>query len=68
MTVGTKIQQTLASAEGVKANLTSFALETNDQEAKQMYGQLAQSMESIVSSLKARASYVEQQEPQYKQQ
>ncbi|RXT04782.1 DUF1657 domain-containing protein [Ammoniphilus sp. CFH 90114] len=68
MTVGTKIQQTLASAEGVKANLTSFALETNDQQAKQMYSQLAQSMENIVTTLKDRVSYVEQQEPQYKQQ
>lgn len=68
MTVGAKIQQTLASAEGVKANLKSFSLETQDQQAKQMYSQLAQTMENVVNTLQARANYVEQQEPQYKQQ
>ncbi len=68
MTIGVKIQQTLASAEGVKANLKSFSLETQDQQAKQMYSQLAQTMENVVNTLQARATYVEQQEPQYKQQ
>mgnify|MGYP001309318855 CR=1 FL=1 len=67
MTVGTKMQQTIASAEGVKANLKTFALETQDQQAKQMYNQLAQSMESIISSLQSRMNYMEQEEPQYKQ-
>jgi hypothetical protein len=68
MTVGSKLQQTLASAEGVKANLKSFSLDTQDQQAKQMYEQLAQSMTNIVNTLQARVNYVEQQEPQYKQQ
>ena len=67
MTVGTKMQQTLASAEGVKANLKTFALETQDQQAKQMYSQLAETMTNIVNTLQARLNYVEQQEPQYKQ-
>lgn len=68
MTVGTKLQQTLASAEGVKANLKTFSLDTQDQQAKQMYTQLAQTMENVVNTLQARATYIEQQEPQYKQQ
>ncbi|GAB7386564.1 DUF1657 domain-containing protein [Bacillaceae bacterium] len=68
MTVGTKMQQTIASAEGVVANLKSFALETEDQQAKQMYNQLAQDMENALTQLKARMNYVERQEPQYKQQ
>ncbi len=68
MTVGTKLQQTLASAEGIRANLTSFALDTNNQQAKQMYNQLAQEMGNIVNTLKSRINDVEQQEPQYKQQ
>ncbi len=67
MTVGTQLQQTLASAESVKANLMSFALETNNQQAKQMYNQLAQTMENVVSVLKSRINYVQQEEPQYKQ-
>ncbi len=67
MTVGIKMQQTIASAEGVKANLKTFALETQDQQAKQMFNQLAQSMDSIISSLQSRMNYMEQEEPQYKQ-
>ncbi len=67
MTVGTKMQQTIASAESVKANLMTFALETQDQQAKQMYQQLAQSMENIISSLQSRLNYIEQEEPQYRQ-
>ena len=67
MTVGTKMQQTIASAESVKANLKTFALETQDQQAKQMYQQLAQTMENVISSLQSRMNYIEQEEPQYRQ-
>ncbi|MFO7263431.1 MAG: hypothetical protein A6D91_02795 [Bacillaceae bacterium G1] len=67
MTIGTKMQQTIASAESVKANLKTFALETQDQQAKQMYQQLAQTMENVVSSLQSRMNYIEQEEPQYRQ-
>lgn len=67
MTIGTKMQQTIASAESVKANLKTFALETQDQQAKQMYQQLAQTMENIISSLQSRMNYIEQEEPQYRQ-
>ena len=67
MTVGSKMQQTLASAEGVKANLKTFALDTQDQQAKQMYNQLADNMTNIVNTLQSRLNYIEQQEPQYKQ-
>jgi hypothetical protein len=67
VTVGTQIQQTIASAESVMASLKSFALETQDQQAKQVYQQLAQQTESMVSVLKSRMNYIQQEEPQYKQ-
>lgn len=67
MTVGTKMQQTIASAESVKANLKSFALETQDQQAKQMFEQLAQSMETVIQSLQSRMDHIQQEEPQYRQ-
>ncbi|MCF6094957.1 DUF1657 domain-containing protein [Microaerobacter geothermalis] len=66
MTIGTKLQQTLASAQGVKANLKTFALDTQDQQAKNMYNQLAQTMDGVINTLQSRVNYVEQQEPQYK--
>jgi protein-tyrosine-phosphatase len=68
MTVGSKIQQTVASAEGVAANLRTFALDTDNQQAKQLYNQLAQNMDSIVQQLKSREQQVMTEEPQYKQQ
>lgn len=68
MTVGSKIQQTVASAESVAANLKAFALDTDNQQAKQLYNQLAQNMDSIVQQLKNREQQVMTEEPQFKQQ
>ncbi|HEY8342137.1 MAG TPA: DUF1657 domain-containing protein [Calditerricola sp.] len=68
MTIGNRLQTTLASAQGVAADLKSYALETQDQQAKQLYQQLAQTMDSVVTALQSRVNYVLQQEPQYKTQ
>lgn len=65
MTVASKFAQTLASAEGVAANLKTFALETKDQQAKQMFQQLSQNMDNTVSQLRNRLNYLMQEEPQY---
>ncbi len=67
MTVGTKIQQTIASAESITANLKSFALDTDNQQAKQSYQQLAQQMDSVVQQLKTREQEIMSEEPQYRQ-
>lgn len=67
MTVGTQMQQTVASSESVLASLKSFALETNDQNAKQMFQQLAEQQQSIVENLNTRLEYIQQEEPQYKE-
>lgn len=66
MTVGTKMHQTLVGLEGAMANLKSFALETEDKTAKQMFAQYSNQLESICQGLKQRINYIEQQEPQYK--
>ncbi|MFZ5943019.1 MAG: DUF1657 domain-containing protein [Bacillota bacterium] len=66
MTIGTKMHTTLASLEGCKANIKTFALETEDKTAKQMFAQYAQQLESICQGLSSRCNYIEQQEPQYK--
>jgi hypothetical protein len=68
MTVGTKMQQTIASCESTLANLHSFSLETQDQQAKQMFQNLANQQKQIMDNLNARLQYIETQEPQYKQQ
>jgi hypothetical protein len=68
LTTGTKVQQTIASAESVLANLKTFSLETQDQNAKQMFSSLVQSQQTVVDSLNSRLQYIQNQEPQYKQQ
>lgn len=67
MTVGQKLHMTLAQAESVAANLKSFSLDTQDQAAKQLFSQLAKTMEDhIIAPLKARVNKVEAEEPTYK--
>ena len=68
MTVGTQLQQAIASAQSVASSLKTFGLETQDQQAKQMFNTLAQNMDNIVSQLQSRLNYVSTEEPQYKQQ
>jgi len=67
MTVGTQMQQTIASCESAMASLKSFALETEDQNAKQMFQQLAQQQQTIVDNLNTRLQYIQEEEPQYKE-
>ena len=67
MTVGTQVQKAIASVQSVSASMKTFALETQDQQAKQMFNQLAQTFDGALDTLKQRQQYVEQQEPQYKQ-
>jgi hypothetical protein len=57
---------TLAGLESAKASLKTFALQTEDKTAKQMFAQYSQQLESICQGLASRINYIEQQEPQYK--
>lgn len=67
MTVGSQMQQTIASCESTIASLHSFSLETQDQNAKQMFQNLSTQQQQILDNLKARLQFIESQEPQYKQ-
>lgn len=68
MTVGTQMQQAIAGIQGASSTMQTFALETQDQQAKKEFQQIAQSLDSALQTLKTRQQYIEQQEPQYKQQ
>lgn len=68
MTVGTQLQQAIASVQSAAASMKTFSLETQDQQAKQTFEQLAKTLDNAVDTLKGRQQYVEEQEPQYKQQ
>lgn len=67
MTVQTQLQQAISSAKSVEASLTQFGLETQNQQAQQMFQQLAQQQNSIVTQLEQRYQQVLQEEPQFNQ-
>ncbi|MDF2681329.1 MAG: hypothetical protein K0R47_2519 [Brevibacillus sp.] len=66
MTVASQVKQTLASLKGAQANLETFALNTQNQQAKQLYTQAAEQTQSILSNLEQRVTELENEEPQYK--
>ncbi|AZR74149.1 hypothetical protein BBF96_12525 [Anoxybacter fermentans] len=66
MTVGKKLHQTLTSLESAKASYEQFAQDTDDKLAQQMFQNGAQQLESLITDLRNRVNYIEQEEPQYK--
>ena len=66
MTVSAQVKQAVAGLKGAQASFETFALQTEDQKAKQMYTQAAQQTQSIVDSLQPRVQQIEKEEPQYK--
>ncbi|AKX94593.1 DUF1657 domain-containing protein [Neomoorella thermoacetica] len=66
MTIGTQMHQTLTSLEGAVADLKTYALQTEDKNAKKQFTDYANQLDSIAQGLKGRVNYLESQEPQYK--
>ncbi|MCL4440691.1 hypothetical protein P378_01765 [Desulforamulus profundi] len=66
MTVASQVKQTLAGLKAAQSSLETFALQTQNQQAKDLYTQAAQQTKSIVDSLEPRIQQLEQEEPQYK--
>lgn len=66
LTVATQMKQTVSGLKSAQASLESFALQTDDQQAKQLFQQAAQDAQAIVDNLNPRLQYIEQEEPQYK--
>jgi hypothetical protein len=68
MTVGAQVKQTIAGLKSAQASLETFALATDNQQAKQLYQQAAQQTQAVVDSISPRLQEIEQEEPQYNQQ
>ncbi|MEW5921050.1 MAG: DUF1657 domain-containing protein [Bacillota bacterium] len=66
MTAGKKLKTCLSSLKSAQADLETFALETENQMAKDVFTQFADQTKTIVEGLQARIKEVEAQEPQYK--
>lgn len=65
MPTGTKLETALSSAKSLAADMKTFSLDTDNQEAKKMFDQLATTMEGVEQSIRARLDFVKEQEPQY---
>ncbi len=68
MTIATQMQQAIATVQSAAATMKTFALETDDQEAKQTFQQLAQTFDDSLKKLQGRQKYIEKEEPQYRNQ
>ena len=66
MTVGTQMQQAIAGMQSASATMKTFSLETEDQQAKNDFKQIAEQLDSALEILKGRQQYIQEQEPQYK--
>jgi hypothetical protein len=67
VTVASQVKQTLASLKSAQSSLESFALQTQNQQAKQLYASTAQQTKTIIDTLEPRVNEIENEEPQYKQ-
>ena len=68
MSVATQMSKAVATVQSAAAEMKTFALETQDQQAKQTFQQLAKTFDDALLQLQGRQQYIESQEPQYKQQ
>jgi len=62
-----KLEKALISAQGLTTQLKTFSMDTNDQQAKQTFKQLAQTTENIAQTLQCRLDFVKSEEPQYRE-
>ncbi len=67
MTVETQMQQAIAGVQSAAATMKTFALETQDQQARKTFENLAMTLDSAVNELQQRQQYIQGQEPQYRQ-
>jgi len=65
MTVASQVKQTMAGLKAAQSSFETFALQTQNQQAKQLYTSAAQQTKAIVDSLEPRIQELENQEPQY---
>ena len=68
MTVINDVKTALAGLKSAQASFETFALGTENQQAKQLYQDAAKQTQSVIDNVAPRVQQIEQEEPQYKQQ
>ncbi|HEX6989829.1 MAG TPA: DUF1657 domain-containing protein [Bacillota bacterium] len=66
MTVGTRVKTALSNLKSVQADFESFALETQDQDAKQLWDDAAQQTRRVLERVEQRVRQMEEEEPAYR--
>lgn len=66
MTVASQVKTCVASLKSAQASLETFALGTQNQEAKTLFTNAAQQTQQIVEQVEGRVQQLENEEPQYK--
>lgn len=66
MTIATQVKSCLASLKSAQANLEQFALGTQNEEAKAVFTNAAQTTQQVVQQLEERVKQLEMEEPQYR--
>lgn len=67
MTVISDVKTTIAGLKSAQASFETFALSTDNEQAKQLYQQAAQQTQTIVDSITPRIEEIQTEEPQYKE-
>ncbi|RBP46802.1 DUF1657 domain-containing protein [Garciella nitratireducens] len=63
-----KLEQALAGAQSLASQMKTFSMDTDNQDAKQMFQQLATNAENMSQMLQSRINFVKEEEPQYNNQ
>jgi hypothetical protein len=66
VTVASQVKTCLASLKSAQASLETFALGTQNQEAKSLFENAAQTTQQVVDQITSRVQQLESEEPQYK--
>lgn len=66
MTVASDMKTCLASLKSAQASLEQFALSTQNEEAKSIFTNAAQTTAQVIGQVSQRVSQIENEEPQYK--
>ena len=66
MTVAAQVKTCVASLKSAQASLETFALSTQNQEAKNLFSNAAVQTQTIIEQVQTRVQQLEDEEPQYK--
>lgn len=67
MTVVNDVKTVVAGLKSAQASFETFALKTDNQQAKTLYQDAATKTQAIIDSVEPRLQEIQQEEPQYRQ-